>query len=268
MKLHPRRVRALFISDLHLGTHGCQASLVLDFLRHHEADRIYLIGDIVDGWRLKKKAFWPQSHNDIVQKLLRKGRKGAKIYYTPGNHDEVFRKFLGMQFGGVRVANQTVHVTRDGRRLLVLHGDKYDAVVRHHKWLAVLGAHAYESIYTLSTLINLIRRRMGLSYWSLSACLKRKVKNAMTYITKFRDVALEDAAAHGYDGIVCGHIHQSASEQVEGLWYYNTGDWVETCTAVIEEMDGTMRAIEWTRPAEGPEVVDKPKSIKTKAAAA
>jgi UDP-2,3-diacylglucosamine pyrophosphatase LpxH len=242
-----RKVRALFLSDIHLGTRGCQAELLLDFLRHHDAERIYLVGDIIDGWRLKKAWYWPQSHNDVVQKLLRKGRKGADIVYLPGNHDEFLRDYLGTHFGGVEVADSVVHETLGGKRLLVIHGDQFDVVVRHAKWLAFLGDWAYVTALNLNTVVNIVRRKLGLTYWSLSAWAKLKVKNAVSFIGQFEQALASEAKRRGADGVVCGHIHHPAIHDMHGVEYVNTGDWVESCSAVAETTDGKLELIRWTK---------------------
>ncbi|MCB1498138.1 MAG: UDP-2,3-diacylglucosamine diphosphatase [Bauldia sp.] len=247
----PRHVRTLFISDVHLGCKGCQAGLLLDFLRYHDAETIYLVGDIVDGWRLKRGWYWPQEHNDVVQKLLRKGRKGSRIVYVPGNHDDFLRDYVGTHFGGVEVMDRTLHETADGRRLLVIHGDDFDVVVRHARWLAHLGAGAYSTVLALNTSFNRARRRLGLGYWSLSAWLKLKVKNAVNYIGAFEEALAKEAKRVGADGVVCGHIHHARIADLDGFQYVNTGDWVESCTAVIEHHDGRLEIIRWTERRDG-----------------
>ena len=240
-----RRYRSLFISDLHLGTKGAQADALLEFLRAHDADTIYLVGDIVDGWRLRNGWYWPQSHNDVVQKLLRKARKGARIIYIPGNHDEFLRDFYGTHFGGIEVCETAIHEAADGRRYLVIHGDVFDMVVRHAKWLAFLGDWAYEIALAVSTRLNLVRRRLGLTYWSLSAWAKLKVKNAVNFIGHFEETLAAEAQKHGVDGVICGHIHHATQRDIGGLAYINTGDWVESCTALVEHEDGRMEIIRW-----------------------
>lgn len=246
----PRRYRSLFISDIHLGTKGAQAEALLEFLKHHEADTIYLVGDIVDGWRLRSGWYWPQSHNDVVQKLLRKARKGARIVYVPGNHDEFLRDFYGTHFGGIEVCETALHEAADGKRYLVIHGDVFDMVVRHAKWLAYLGDHAYEIALALSTRINLVRRRLGFTYWSLSAWAKLKVKNAVSYIGRYEETLAAEAERRGVDGVICGHIHSAALRDFDGFTYINTGDWVESCTAVVEHEDGRMEIIHWSAMSE------------------
>jgi UDP-2,3-diacylglucosamine pyrophosphatase LpxH len=246
----PRRYRSLFLSDIHLGTKGAQADALLEFLKDHDADTIYLVGDIVDGWRLRSGWYWPQSHNDVVQKLLRKARKGSRIIYVPGNHDEFLRDFYGTHFGGIEVCETTVHVAADGKRYLVIHGDLFDMVVRHAKWLAFLGDWAYEIALAISTRINWVRRKLGFTYWSLSAWAKRTVKNAVNYIGRFEETLAAEAERHGVDGVICGHIHSAAMRDFDGFTYINTGDWVESCTALVEHEDGRMEIIHWSEVSE------------------
>ena len=241
----PRRFRTLFISDLHLGTRGAQAEALLEFLRSHEADTIYLVGDIVDGWRLRSSWYWPQAHNDVVQKLLRQGRKGTRIVYVPGNHDEFLREFCGFFFGGIEVRDSIVHEAADGRRYLVIHGDAYDLVVRHARWLALLGDWAYVAALALSIRINFVRRKLGFTYWSLSAWAKARVKNAVNYIGNFEETLAADAARHNVEGVICGHIHSATIRDFDGFTYINTGDWVESCTALVEHENGHMELINW-----------------------
>jgi UDP-2,3-diacylglucosamine pyrophosphatase LpxH len=240
------RYRALFISDVHLGTRGCQAGMLLDFLRVYDAETIYLVGDIVDAWQLKSGWYWPQSHNDVVQKLLRKARKGARMVYIPGNHDEFLRDFPGHHFGGIEVVEQTVHVAADGKRYLVIHGDAFDVVVRHAKWLAFLGDWAYVTALGVNTWLNVIRRRLGLSYWSLSAWAKLKVKNAVSFIGHFEETLAKEAKRLSCDGVICGHIHHATLRDLEGVTYINSGDWVESCTAIIEHFDGRFEIVRWS----------------------
>jgi UDP-2,3-diacylglucosamine pyrophosphatase LpxH len=244
-----RRFRTLFLSDLHLGTRGLQAELLLDFLKHHDADTIYLVGDIVDGWRLKNGWYWPQTHNDVVQKLLRKARKGARVVYVPGNHDEFARDYTGMEFGGVEVADTDIHETADGKKLLVIHGDQFDIVVRHARWLAFLGDWAYEAALFTNTWANRVRRIFGVGYWSFSAWAKLKVKNAVNFIGDFEQTLAAEAARRGVDGVVCGHIHHATIRQIDGMLYVNTGDFVESCTAVAEHSDGRLEIIHWQKTA-------------------
>jgi UDP-2,3-diacylglucosamine pyrophosphatase LpxH len=242
-----KKVRCLFLSDVHLGTRGCQADMLLDFLKHHEAETIYLVGDIVDGWRLKVSWNWPQAHNDVVQKLLRAVRKGARVVYLPGNHDEFLRDYVGSNFGGIDIVEEHVHVTADGRRMLILHGDKFDIVVRNVKWLALLGDWAYDLALFLNVHISRVRRRMGLPYWSFSAWSKGKVKSAVNFIGAFQDAVVADARRHEVDIVLCGHIHQPTVERMGDVLYVNTGDWVESCSAVLEHLDGRLELVRWTK---------------------
>jgi UDP-2,3-diacylglucosamine pyrophosphatase LpxH len=240
-----RRYRTIWISDIHLGTRGCKAEFLLDFLRATESETLYLVGDIVDGWRLKRSWYWPQLHNDVVQKLLRKARKGTRVVYIPGNHDEILRRFLEISIGQIEVMSEAVHVTANGRKLLVLHGDEFDAVVRYARWLAFLGDWAYNAALAANYWINLLRRRLGLSYWSLSAYLKQRVKNAVEYISRFEQAVAEAAAKRGADGVVCGHIHHAEIREIAGVTYCNDGDWVESCTALVEHADGKLEILRW-----------------------
>ena len=239
--------RAVFISDVHLGTRGCQAELLLDFIKHMECDTLYLVGDIIDGWRLKNGWHWPQSHNDVVQKILRLARKGVTVIYVPGNHDEIARDYCGVHFGGVIIARDHIHQTADGRRFLVTHGDAFDGVVQHAKWLAFLGDWSYRTVLMLNTWFNLIRRRLGFGYWSLSAFLKVKVKNALQFIETFETAVAEEARRRGVDGVICGHIHKAEMRDIQGVTYINDGDWVESCTALVEHLDGRLEILEWAK---------------------
>jgi UDP-2,3-diacylglucosamine pyrophosphatase LpxH len=241
-------VRALFISDLHLGTRAAQAERLLDFLRCCEAEVIYLVGDIIDFWKVRRGPHWPQAHNDVLQKLLRKARKGARLVLVPGNHDEVLRDYAGVQFGGVEIHESILHTTGRGRRYTVLHGDEFDVVVRNAKWLALLGDRGYEMALWLNHPLNWVRRNLGFGYWSLSAYLKYRVKTAVAFIGAFEEAVAADARRRGVDGIICGHIHHAADRTVHGTHYLNCGDWVESCTAVVETMDGLLRVIRWDEP--------------------
>lgn len=246
-ELQARRHRTIFISDVHLGTRGCQAQALLDFLRENDADTIYLIGDIVDGWRLRSGWYWPQTHNDVVQKLLRKARKGTRIIYVPGNHDEFLRGFYGRHFGGIEVCETAIHEAADGKRYLVIHGDIYDVVIRHAKWLAFLGDWAYRIALVLSIHVNAVRRLFGFTYWSLSAWAKLKVKNAVSFIGRYEATLAQETRKQGVDGVICGHIHSAAHREIDGFIYINTGDWVESCTAAVEHEDGRIEIVDWAR---------------------
>jgi UDP-2,3-diacylglucosamine pyrophosphatase LpxH len=241
-----KHYRAIWLSDIHLGTRGCKADFLLDFLRTHESAYLYLVGDIVDGWRLRKSWYWPQSHNDIVQKILRKSRKGTEVVYVPGNHDEALRDYVDMQFGGITISSEAIHITADNRRFLIIHGDEFDGVMQYAKWLAILGDWAYEIMLQVNHVYNWIRRKLGYSYWSLSAYLKHKVKNAVNFISDFEQTLANEARRRGFDGVICGHIHKAEIRRLGDILYCNDGDWVESCTALIEDWDGQFFIVHWT----------------------
>jgi UDP-2,3-diacylglucosamine pyrophosphatase LpxH len=242
-----RHYRAIFVSDLHLGTRRAQADAFLDFLKVTESDYLYLVGDIIDSWSLRKSWYWQQSHNDVIQKLLRKGRKGTKVIYVPGNHDENFRDFVNLRFGKVSVLEETVHVGASGKRYLVLHGDKFDGVVCLAPWLAKLGDGAYEVSMSLNASINRIRRFFRMPYWSLSGYLKFKVKKAVEFVSRFEEVVVREARQRECEGVICGHIHTPDDRMIDGIHYMNDGDWVESCTALVEHHDGRFEIIHWHR---------------------
>lgn len=241
----PTHYRTIWISDVHLGTRSCKAAYLLDFLKHTESETLYLVGDIVDGWRLKKNWHWPQLHNDVVQKLLRKARKGTNVIYLPGNHDEFVRSFVGHNLGNVVLVEDAVHTTAQGKRFLVLHGDKFDGVVKYARWLALLGDKAYQLLLMINVPLNAIRRRLGFSYWSLSAYLKMKTKRAVNFISDFETALSGEAARQDLDGVICGHIHTAEMKEHNGLLYVNDGDWVESCTALVEDTDGNLHLLNW-----------------------
>ena len=240
-----KNYKAIFISDIHLGSKACQAELLLDFLKHNDSEKLYLVGDIVDGWRLKRKWYWPQSHNDVVQKTLRKARKGTQIIYVPGNHDEGLRRYIGTHFGGIEVRPMDIYEAVNGDKYLVLHGDSFDNVMLYARWLASIGDHAYDLVLRLNTVFNGLRRLMGLRYWSLSSYLKIKVKNAVQFISEFERVLVQEAQKAGVQGVICGHIHHAEMKQYGDIIYMNDGDWVESCTALVEHFDGTWEIVFW-----------------------
>ncbi|MEW6694144.1 MAG: UDP-2,3-diacylglucosamine diphosphatase [Pseudomonadota bacterium] len=248
LPLGRERLRAVFISDVHLGTPGCQAKALLAFLKAHPSDRLYLVGDIIDGWQLRRRWYWPQSHNDVVQKILRRVRKGGRVFYIPGNHDEFVRHFSGHHFGGVEVVEEAVHVTADGRRLWVTHGDLYDGVIQYAKWLAYLGDTLYEWALRLNRHLNSWRARLGLPYWSLSQYLKHRVKSAVNFISRFEEALAGEARRRGLDGVVCGHIHRPTLRVIDGVLYCNDGDWVESLSALVEHADGRLELVHWGQP--------------------
>ena len=253
------RYRAVWISDIHLGTRGCNAALLVDFLRSFECETLYLVGDIVDGWRLKKGWYWPDEHNEVIRRILKLSHRGTRVVFVAGNHDEMFREFAGLTFGGVELVLEAVHETADGRRLLVTHGDSFDGVVLYARWLAFLGDKAYGLLLRSNILLNAVRRRMKLPYWSLSAHMKRKVKNAVEYVCNFEDAVAREAQERGLDGVVCGHIHTAEIRQFGDITYYNDGDWVESCTALVEEPNGAMRIVDWAR--ENAQAATSPQSM-------
>lgn len=245
-KTEKKRFRTIFISDLHLGTRRSRTDLLLHFLKTTDSDTLYLVGDIIDNWALKRKWHWDQSHNDVIQKILRKGRKGTKIIYIPGNHDEAFRDFTAQSLGSVHIKMTDIHNTADGRKYLVLHGDEFDTVVRYAKWLAFLGDRAYEFAVNFNHHFNRMRRLFGMPYWSLSAFLKRKVKRAVEFIGNFETAVVQKAKAKKVDGVICGHIHTPEMRMIDGIHYCNDGDWVESCSALVEHEDGTFELLDWT----------------------
>ena len=239
------RFRSIWISDLHLGSPACQADRLLDFLRQTDSERLYLVGDIIDGWQLRRRWFWPQAHNDVVQKILRKARKGTNVVYIPGNHDSFGRHFLEHSFGGIELRDEAVHVTADGRRLLVVHGDLFDGVIQYAKWLAFVGDRLYLFTLELNRWFNALRARLGFRYWSLSQFLKHKVKNAVNYISDFEIAVAQEARRRGVDGVVCGHIHKAEMRTIGGVLYCNDGDWVESLTALVEDSQGQLSILHW-----------------------
>lgn len=259
------RFRAVFISDIHLGTPGCQAPALLDFLKHHPSDVTYLVGDIVDGWQIRRRWFWPQSHNDVVQKLLRRARKGSRVVFVPGNHDEFARQFDGLHFGGIEVSNEAVHTTADGRKLWVIHGDHFDGVIQCAKWLAHVGDWAYGVTLALNRHFNAVRHRLGMPYWSLSQYLKHKVKRAVSHVNDFERAVASEARERGYHGVVCGHIHRPEMRLIDGTLYANDGDWVESLSALVEHMDGRLALVHWHPSGHGglsqPQAVASPQPL-------
>ena len=240
-----RYYRSIWISDTHLCSRDCRAEHVLSFLEHTKCEYLYLVGDFIDLWQLKRRWYWPQSLNNIIHRVLAKSRKGAKVTYIPGNHDEMFRDFAGCQFGGVQIRTKVIHVTADGRRLLVMHGDEFDVIVQCNKWLALLGNAAYDYLVLLNRVLNVVRRRFNMPYWSLSAVIKSRVKKAVSYVGSFETAMVHEARKHKVDGVVCGHIHCPTIKEVDGLIYCNTGDWVENCTALVESVEGELSIVNW-----------------------
>ncbi|MEY3408545.1 MAG: UDP-2,3-diacylglucosamine hydrolase [Pseudomonadota bacterium] len=252
--------RTIFISDLHLGTPGCQAEALLEFLKIYTCDNLYLVGDIVDGWQLKRKWYWPQSHNDVIQKLLRKARKGCRVIYVPGNHDEFGRHFLDHSFGGIEIREEAVHITADSKKLWVIHGDYFDGVIQCAKWLAYVGDSLYEFTLKLNRYLNQLRARLGMPYWSLSAYLKLKVKKAVNFISDFEVAVANEARKLGYQGVVCGHIHHAEIRNIEGMLYCNDGDWVESCSALVEHSDGRLEILKFNPNGNSLNVTELPRN--------
>jgi UDP-2,3-diacylglucosamine pyrophosphatase LpxH len=243
-----RTHRTIFISDSHLGTKGCKAEALADFLAHNECVTLFLVGDIVDGWQLKRRWLWPEAHTQVVAEILRKADGGTRVIFVPGNHDEFARDYAGRLFAGVEIINETVHLTADGKRFLVLHGDRFDGVIACAKWLAHLGDWAYGVALSWNELLFKARKAMGLPYWSLSAWLKHKVKNAVEYISRYEETVAAEARKRGVDGVVCGHIHHAEIRMIGDVLYLNDGDWVESCSALVEDARGNMEILRWALP--------------------
>ena len=240
----PKRVRTLFLSDIHLGTRACQPERLLAFLREYESDYLYLVGDIVDVWAMKRSFYWPSTHNTIVQKILRMARHSTKVIFVPGNHDEAFRYYVGMSFGAVDIVAEHVHETADGKRLWVTHGDQYDQITTCHRWVSILGDMSYTVLVHVNRLLSLGRRKLNVGgHWSLADYAKRNVLKAVAYIGDFEKAAVHETRHKKYDGVVCGHIHTPVIKQMDGVTYYNCGDWVDSCTALVEHVDGRMELL-------------------------
>jgi UDP-2,3-diacylglucosamine pyrophosphatase LpxH len=271
-ELRPYQFRAIWISDVHLGFRGCQANFLLDFLRTVETEYLYLVGDIIDIWNMKKNVYWPQEHNNVIRTILGKAKHGTKVIYVPGNHDEVFREYDGMQFGNLKIQNKAIHTGADGRRYLIMHGDEFDSVVKCSKMMAMVGNVAYDWLLWSNRYVNYIRRAFGRPYWSLAAYLKHKVKNAVNYISNFEHAIARAAEKEEVDAIVCGHIHRAEVSTINDVLYCNDGDWVESCSALGERHDGSLHLIHWTDvkrdivPAETPNVEYEPEQGATKVA--
>jgi UDP-2,3-diacylglucosamine pyrophosphatase LpxH len=259
-----RHVRALFISDVHLGSRACKAKQLLDFLRHYDADTIYLVGDIVDGWQLRSAWHWPQTHNDVIQKLLRKARKGARLIYIPGNHDEFLRDYFGTHFGGVVVTEQAIHVAADRRRYVVTHGDQFDRAIERGRRFAALGDRLHMLLAGASAAVDIVRKALSLPRWSLSQWAKHKVKDALNYVQTFEQALAAEAMRRHAAGVICGHVHQASIRDLPGARYINCGDWVESCSAVVEHPDGHFEIVSWVRDAQ--RIERRPELAEAKAA--
>lgn len=252
------RLRSVFISDVHLGFKGCNASFLLDFLRRVECRQIYLVGDIIDLWSLSRSFYWPQAHNDVIRTLLGKARHGTRVIYVPGNHDRPLRDHDGLVLGNVEIRREAIHETADGRRFLVLHGDEFDSIVRASPLLESLGTTAYALVLTLNRHVNVVRQRLGYPYWSVSAFLKHKVRNAVKYIANYERALAAEARRRDVHGVICGHIHRAGISDIDGIEYCNDGDWVESCTALVEDFQGRLSLLRWT---ESPEVLIGAKGV-------
>lgn len=245
-----RKHRTIFISDTHLGTRGCKAQALADFLAHNDCETLFLVGDIVDGWQLKRRWYWTDAQQDVVHEILRKVDRGVRVIFVPGNHDEFARDYAGRLFGGIEIASEAIHESADGRRFWVLHGDRFDGVIACAKWLAHLGDWAYGVALRGNDILFAARKRLGLPYWSLSAWLKHKVKNAVEYISRFEEIVAREAALRGVDGVVCGHIHHAEIRKIGDVLYLNDGDWVESCSALVEDANGHMEILRWAIPSQ------------------
>jgi UDP-2,3-diacylglucosamine pyrophosphatase LpxH len=240
------RVRSIFLSDIHLGTRACQAGRLLSFLRQYDSEHLYLVGDIIDFWAMSRGIYWSRQQNTVIQKVLKRARHGTQVVFVPGNHDEALREYTGTSFGDIQLVQEHVHVTADGKRFAVLHGDEFDQVTRYHRWVAVLGDVSYNLLVRLNTWLSLARRTLGISgYWSLAGYAKRKVKGAVSFIYDFEDSVMRAVRDRGLDGVICGHIHSAELRDIDGLTYMNCGDWVDSCTAIVEHHDGRMELINW-----------------------
>lgn len=241
----PTSYETIWISDTHLGTSGCKAECLLDFLKNHESKNLYLVGDIIDGWQLTKKWYWNQLHNDVIQKVLRKSRKGTRVVYIVGNHDEGLRNFLGISLGSIQIVNEAEHTLLDGRRFLIFHGDLFDGIISNVKWIAHLGDFLYVRLLAINNTFNRVRRKLGFPYWSLSQYLKQRVKKAVNFVTDFENAVANEAKRRGFHGVVCGHIHKAEIRDIGGVLYCNDGDWVESLTALVETKTGELKLIHW-----------------------
>jgi UDP-2,3-diacylglucosamine pyrophosphatase LpxH len=240
------RVRSIFLSDIHLGTRACQAERLLDFLREYESDYLFLVGDIVDLWAMSRGVYWSQAQNTVVQKVLKRARHGTQVYLIPGNHDEALREYVDTSFGDILLVSRHVHAAADGKRYLLLHGDEFDQVTRYHRWVAVLGDIAYNLLVRVNLALSLVRRTLGRAgYWSLAGYAKQRVKTAVSFICNFEEAVAHNVRQLGLDGVICGHIHSAAIRPLDGIVYVNCGDWVDSCTAIVEHHDGRLELIDW-----------------------
>lgn len=245
-----RRVRTIWISDTHLGTRGCKAEFLAEFLKAYQCETLYLVGDIIDGWRMKKSVYWPQSHSNVIRRILTLAKRGTKVVYVTGNHDEFLRKYSNSEFGNIHLVDRIIHETKDGRRMLVIHGDEYDVVVRYHKWIAILGDLAYRVLLSVNRWFNHARHKLGYGYWSLSSHIKHRVKQAVNFISEYEQALACECKRNKLDGVICGHIHHAEIREIDGIEYHNCGDWVESCTALVENHSGAIELIHWVETAQ------------------
>ncbi|GAB6142312.1 UDP-2,3-diacylglucosamine diphosphatase [Methylosoma difficile] len=240
--------RTIWISDLHLGSTQCQADILLDFLKFNDSEKLYLVGDIIDFWSLSKKMYWPREHNTVIQKILRKARHNTQVIYVPGNHDENVREYDNYVFGDIIVKNSEIHTTANGKRFLVVHGDEYDTIAKYHQWIAKLGSSGYDFLLEINRFLRVIRRFLGIqSHFSLAAFIKFKVKNIVQFISDYEESIVNTLKNEGVDGVICGHIHHAEIKDIGGFLYVNTGDFVESCTAIVEHFSGELELISWQK---------------------
>ena len=242
------KYRSIFISDVHLGSRACQADQLAIFLKNNTSETLYLVGDILDLWKLKSSRYWPQSHSNVIRRILTAAKRGTQIKYVLGNHDEYLRSWIGdiNIFGNVELSNSFDHWTQDGQRILVTHGDLFDGVIRYHKWLSILGDKAHSVLLYANTLLNHVRNWLGKDYWSFSSYLKIHTKQAVAFITKYEHHLISYAKSQGYHGVICGHIHSAAIQpDPDDFVYFNCGDWCETLSAIVENFDGSWELLVW-----------------------
>jgi UDP-2,3-diacylglucosamine pyrophosphatase LpxH len=239
------RVNSLFISDVHLGTRDSKATELNDFLKRYDCKNLFIVGDFIDGWRMQKNVYWRKSHTRVIRRILKMSKRGVNVHYITGNHDEFLRKFANNRFDNIHLVNRLTHTTEDGKRLLVIHGDQFEGVTHAHSVLKWIGDWGYDWLMAANRAFNFVRAKYGYGYWSFAAFLKHHIKRARRYILDYEDSASRFAAKQDFDGIVCGHIHLAAKKELNGVTYYNTGDWVESCTAVVEALDGSMNLVNW-----------------------
>jgi UDP-2,3-diacylglucosamine pyrophosphatase LpxH len=237
--------RTIWLSDIHLGTRGCQADMLLDFLKHTDSEHLIFVGDIIDFWSLKRSSYWPESHNTVVQKVLKKARHNTNVVFIPGNHDEKLREYIGVSLGGIEIHENYTHTLANGRQIFCVHGDIFDIITRCHKWLAIVGDVGYTFLLWLNGIQNRLRTKLGINHWSLSQYIKKHIKEAVSFISDYEDSVVREAKHLGVDMILCGHIHHAEIREIDNVTYINTGDWVESCTAIVEHMDGRLELLKW-----------------------